>query len=222
MERGVPLLFNRLSKVTIDPGRDPRDVLRDFGAVIQTHRADPGIVAMWRAVVEAREDLGDFLDTAVHQRTRALAPIADYLVALAQDRRLSIRDPDAAAAAFSELVSGGLSQVFFQQQDFKFAAGQGIDAVQPGGNHARVVEHEHVAGPEQIGKILKLKMLQAMLGAMNDQQPGLVPARGGLLRDQFGRQVKMKVGGSHGGNLPDRGENGQFTIGEGAGARNCE
>ncbi|MGO8858252.1 MAG: TetR/AcrR family transcriptional regulator [Steroidobacteraceae bacterium] len=109
MERGVPLLFNRLSKVTIDPGRDPRDVLRDFGAVIQTYHADPGIVAMWRAVVEAREDLGDFLDTAVHQRTRALAPIADYLVALAQDRRLSIRDPDAAAAAFSELVSGGLT-----------------------------------------------------------------------------------------------------------------
>jgi AcrR family transcriptional regulator len=109
MERGVPLLFNRLSEVPIDPSRDPRDVLRDFGAVIQTYRADPGIVAMWRAVVEAREDLGDFLDDTVGQRTQALVPIADYLAALDQDHRLSIRDPRAAAAAFSELVSGGLS-----------------------------------------------------------------------------------------------------------------
>jgi hypothetical protein len=57
-------------------------------------------------------------------------------------------------------------------------------------------------------------MFNAMVAPMQNQQPGLIAVRCWFLGNQFGRQMKMKVGGSHGGRITGRGENGQFTIAE--------
>ena len=39
-----------------------------------------------------------------------------------------------------------VGRVFLEQQDFKLSAGLGIGATQAGGDHPRVVQHQHVAG----------------------------------------------------------------------------
>ena len=65
---------------------------------------------------------------------------------------------------------------------------------------------------EEFNKILKFPMFDAMVAPMHDKQPGLVATGCRYLGDQFRRQVKMKVGGSHGGKIAVRRENGQFTI----------
>ena len=73
--------------------------------------------------------------------------------------------------------------------------------------------------PQKIRKILKLPVFDALPVAMQDQQPGLIAARGRLLGDQFGRQIKMKIGGSHGGKIAVWAEKGQFTMAEGWGGQ---
>jgi AcrR family transcriptional regulator len=109
MERGVPLLLDPLTQVSTDARRSPRSVLRDYGAIIQAYHADPSIRAMWRAVSEAREELGEMLDAVVDQQDRALAPIADYLAAMAHSGKIAVANPRAAAACFGALTSGGLA-----------------------------------------------------------------------------------------------------------------
>lgn len=109
MERGVPLLLDPLTRVSTDARRSPRSVLRDYGEIIQSYHADPSIRAMWRAVSEAREELGDILAHVVEQQDRALAPIADYLAAMARNGKIVVADPRAAAACFGALTSGGLA-----------------------------------------------------------------------------------------------------------------
>jgi AcrR family transcriptional regulator len=69
VERGVPLLLDPLAKVATDARRLPRSVLRDYGEIIQSYHADPSIRAMWRAVSEAREELGDLPGTLSNSRT---------------------------------------------------------------------------------------------------------------------------------------------------------
>jgi AcrR family transcriptional regulator len=109
MERGVPLLLDPLSKVSTDGRRSPRSVLRDYGEIIQAYHANPSIRAMWRAVSEAREELGEMLDAVVDQQDRALAPIADYLAALARSGKITVADPRTAATCYAALTSGGLA-----------------------------------------------------------------------------------------------------------------
>ncbi|NUY04900.1 TetR/AcrR family transcriptional regulator [Paraburkholderia youngii] len=109
MERGVPLLLDPLTNVSTDARRSPRSVLRDYGEIIQSYHADPSIRAMWRAVSEAREELNEMLEDVVDQQDRALAPIAEYLTALALNGKIVVSDPRAAAACFGALTSGGLA-----------------------------------------------------------------------------------------------------------------
>ena len=88
--------------------------------------------------------------------------------------------------------------ILFEQQNFKLSAGFGVDAMQARGNHARVVQHQYVAGMEKFHKILKLPVFDAIFAPMQDKQPGLVATGCWLLGNQFRRQLKMKIGGSHG------------------------
>ena len=110
MKRGVPLLASELEKVDAGLDRPPEAVLRDFGLVIQQYNGDPNIRALWRAVSEARDELGEALHGMIGEQARALAPIADYLAKLARAGELRAMNPQAAAAAFSNLVSGGLTR----------------------------------------------------------------------------------------------------------------
>jgi hypothetical protein len=41
-------------------------------------------------------------------------------------------------------------------------------------------------------------MLQVIFFSMQNQQARLAPLRRGMLRDEFGRQFKMKIGRTHG------------------------
>ncbi|WP_090870004.1 TetR/AcrR family transcriptional regulator [Paraburkholderia diazotrophica] len=109
MERGVPLLLDPLAQVSTDARRSPRSVLRDYGEIIQSYHADLSIRAMWRAVSEARDELGEMLGRVVEQQDRALAPIADYLATMARNGKIVVADPRAAAACFGALTSGGLA-----------------------------------------------------------------------------------------------------------------
>jgi AcrR family transcriptional regulator len=124
MERGVPLLLVPLSQVSTHARRSPRSVLRDYGQIIQAYHADPGMRAMWRAVSEAREELGEMLEAVVDQQDRALAPIADYLAALARNGKIEVANPRAAAASFGALASGGLASFLGEppRQDERRAA----------------------------------------------------------------------------------------------------
>lgn len=109
MERGVPPLLEPLTNVSTDARRTPREVLHDYANIIQRYARDPSIQAMWRAVSEARYELGDALDEVTTLRNEILKPIAGYLAMLEQEGRLVVGDPQAAAACFTELASGGLT-----------------------------------------------------------------------------------------------------------------
>lgn len=67
-----------------------------------------------------------------------------------------------------------------------------LDAMQPGMQDARVVEHQQVAGAQQVGQIGEAPVLPAV--AVHDQQP----AGGALgqreLGDQLRRQVVIEIG----------------------------
>jgi hypothetical protein len=106
---------------------------------------------------------------------------------------------DAGAFAGAQHHPPVVGRIFFDQQDFKFAAGPGIRAAQPGGNHARLVENEHVARAKKPRQIPELTVFDVAIAAMQDQEPRFIALRRGMLRDQSGRQIKMEIGGSHGG-----------------------
>ncbi len=108
--------------------------------------------------------------------------------------------------------------ILFEQKNFKLAACFWVLCVQTGRNHPRIVQHQHVPGSKKFNKILKSPVFDAMVGAMQNQQFGLIAVRRWFLGNQLRRQMKMKVGGSHGSRITGRGENGQFTIAE----ANCE
>lgn len=109
MERGIPLLVDRLSSVPVARHRPMKDVLRDYALIIQAYHDDPGIRSLWQAVSEAKNELVDMLEDFHSQERRALLPVADYLRSLERDGRASIGDGQIAAACFSSLVSGGVS-----------------------------------------------------------------------------------------------------------------
>ena len=52
-------------------------------------------------------------------------------------------------------------RIFFQQQNFKLAAGFGVHAAQSGGNDARIVQYKHVAVAEKFQKIAEFSMFNA-------------------------------------------------------------
>lgn len=110
MERAEPLLRTPLEAVDADPGRNPREVLRDFGGVLLRHSADPRIRALWSAVIEATNEVDDLVLTVAEGTTRTLAPLAGYFQQMNQAGALRLADPWHAAATFTEMVTGGLSR----------------------------------------------------------------------------------------------------------------
>jgi hypothetical protein len=87
-----------------------------------------------------------------------------------------------------------------------------IPAVQPGGQHPGIVEYQDIARTQKIWKVFKSTVFDALSLAMEDEHPGMVPAAGWLLGDQFRRQVKMEICGSHGPSIAMGDKKEQFTI----------
>jgi hypothetical protein len=75
-------------------------------------------------------------------------------------------------------------------------AGFWVSPVQSRGNDSRVVQYEHIAGIQVFKQAGKLAMLDFPRPSVQYQQTRIVPPCGGLLRDEFGRQIEMIIGGS--------------------------
>ena len=82
--------------------------------------------------------------------------------------------------------------------------------MQSSGDHAGVVQDQHIARAKKFQCVAKLMMLDASAIAMQNHQPRLIPLRHRMLGNQFGRQMEVEIGGSHvgesviaGGQLPN-------------------
>ena len=117
MARGVPMLREPLKAVSTDARRTPRAVLHDYATLIQNYANDPNIRAMWRAVSEAREDLGDALDEVARMSDEIQTPIVAYLAELDRSGRLAVGNAKVAATCFTELASGGVSNFLGRPRD---------------------------------------------------------------------------------------------------------
>ena len=90
-----------------------------------------------------------------------------------------------------------VDRVLLEQQDLKLPARVRIHAAEAGGDHARVVEHQEIAGLQVLEQVAEPAMLDLAGVTMQNQQTRLVALRRRRLRDQFRRQLKIEIRGSH-------------------------
>ena len=75
-----------------------------------------------------------------------------------------------------------------QEEPLPVSAGAVAATQQPGGHDLRIVQHEAIAGPKDLGQIANVVMRERLLAAIDDQQAGIDPRGGRLLGDQVPRQ----------------------------------
>jgi hypothetical protein len=110
-------------------------------------------------------------------------------------------DPPAGSHQRLPLAGG----VALEQQDLDFTPG-GLAQLQPGGQHAGGVEHQHVAGADQVGQIGHRAVRHRPAGQRRvHQQPGRVAGLDGPLGDGPLGQVVVEVGEVHGPDKPTGG-----------------
>ena len=78
-------------------------------------------------------------------------------------------------------------------QDLHRAAGA-LAPVQPRRQHAGVVEHQQIAGPQEVGQLTEHAVLPRLRRHIQQQQPARRTLGQWHLRDQFGRQFKIEIG----------------------------
>jgi len=84
------------------------------------------------------------------------------------------------------------------EQQFHLAAGV-LDRVQARRDHARVVEHQQVAGVHQPGQVAHAPIGERAAGAIKRQQPARGSLRERLLGDEFFGEFVSEVTAAHGG-----------------------
>jgi AcrR family transcriptional regulator len=92
-------------------GREPADVLLDFGLVLYRGATRPETVAVVRLALAEAKQFPSVAKTLWDHRFETLGPLARYLDQLKAEGRLVIDDPMQATFQFSGLVSGGLGSV---------------------------------------------------------------------------------------------------------------
>jgi hypothetical protein len=90
-----------------------------------------------------------------------------------------------------------VDRVFFEQQDFKLPTRVSIHAAEASGDHARIVEYQEIALVKVIEEVAEPPMLNQAGVTMHNEQTRQISLRRGHLRDQFWRQLKVKVHSSH-------------------------
>lgn len=85
-----------------------------------------------------------------------------------------------------------------QQQKLDGSARALLDAVQAGGNDARLVDHQHVAGVQVIGDVAEDAVLNLPAVPVVDEQAAAVARLCGRLRDEFLRKFVVKIACLHG------------------------
>ena len=108
-------------------------------------------------------------------------------------------------------VVGG---VFFEQEQFKLAAGAGIGSVQPGGDYPRVVKHQDIPRGQVWEQIREAAMTDFTRFSVEHEQTRAIAPAGGLLGNEIGRQVEMKISGAHAASVTerDRSDNSHFAA----------
>ena len=71
-------------------------------------------------------------------------------------------------------------------------------AFELGGDHAGIVEHQHIAGTEQRGQILDAAILKRSIAPAHHQHPRRIARAHGTQRNALGRQVKIEQVYLHG------------------------
>jgi hypothetical protein len=64
---------------------------------------------------------------------------------------------------------------------------------EPGRNHSGVVDHQEVAGQEQLRKVKKVPVVERPGGTVHNHEARLIPVRERDLSDQFVRQAVIIV-----------------------------
>src|SRR5664280_3094432 len=67
-----------------------------------------------------------------------------------------------------------------------------------------IVKNQQIVGPQQLGKVAKNEVVQAIVTATEAQHPRSGPVRQRLLRDQFLRQAIVEIGNQHTAIMPER------------------
>ena len=96
--------------------------------------------------------------------------------------------PSRLREAFPDAVS-----LVLEQQHLNGAAGRLPMAQQPCREHAGVVHHQTVARLQQVDQIIKMPVLHRAGALVQHQQAGAVPPLQRRLRDQFFRQIIVKI-----------------------------
>ena len=86
---------------------------------------------------------------------------------------------------------------FFEQKDFKLAAGMRIGSAKPRWNDTGVIQDENLAGTEIIDQVAKLPVCDLAGVAVYDKKPGVVAVWGRRLGNEFVREVKVELGCEH-------------------------
>ncbi len=83
------------------------------------------------------------------------------------------------------------------KKNFDAAGAMLAAAKEPGGEHARIVQHQAVVGMHIGGKIAKHAILPGAFRAVDHQHARAIAIWEGLLRDQFLGQVVIEIGNQH-------------------------
>ena len=144
------------------------------------------------------------LPMALEQRVDILAPLEaqpEKLALAPEHRRFDRIGQKQRAAGARWMVGADLRQHFIGPEH---AFDHHLDppaafllADEPRLDHARVVEHHHVAGCDQPGDIAELPVGKRARPAVEMQQPAAAALAGGMLRDQFLRQLVVEIVETH-------------------------
>ena len=83
---------------------------------------------------------------------------------------------------------------FLKQQHLRICTTSNFSAMQAGRDHAGIVHDQHIAGTKQGGEAVEL-MVSCFTGAtVQGEHFGRITPFGGLLGDEAGREVVVKIG----------------------------
>ena len=85
----------------------------------------------------------------------------------------------------------------FSEQHFHFACASRTHPKQPCWDHAAVVQHQHIPFTQQLGQLVKPRVLPCSAGSIEDQHTALPAFRRRFLRDQLWRKLEVEVGDQH-------------------------
>ena len=95
-----------------------------------------------------------------------------------------------------------IDRVLFEKQKFELPGGLKIYPAKPSRDDPRIVKHQHISFAEKPHKLREFAVFDLPGISVQDEQSRLIALGRGRLRNQFRRQIVVKVGRSHELTLP--------------------